>query len=357
MGDVARRSFVATLVAVAVIAVALALWRLKVLVSVFLLGLVIAAAMRPSVEWLRRHRVPGSIAIGLHYVALLGLLALFLWLVVPRAIDQLSQASGGNLPTSKSELQHATTHSTGIKHDILSAINKRLKRLPSGTSVIHPALTVTKTAFEVLIGIFFMFATAAYWVYERDRARRLLLSLIAPKHRRVVHDTWELIDLKLGAFVRGELLLVVFVATLLSVAFWLIGEPYWLLIGIAAGLVELIPVVGPLAAGVVAIGVGFTASLHVALFAGIAVFAVRMLEDYVVVPRVLGHAVGLSPLVVLIAVTAFGLLLGGAYVLLAIPLASILATLVDVLGRGKDPAKEEVPTVLFSPSDRETVAP
>ena len=72
----------------------------------------------------------------------------------------------------------------------------------------------------------------------------------------MVRDTWDLIDLKLGAFVRGQLLLIVLVATVLSLAFWAIGLPYWLLVGIFAGIVEIVPVVGPLAAGAVAVGVG-----------------------------------------------------------------------------------------------------
>jgi predicted PurR-regulated permease PerM len=355
MGDTARKAAVTTLVVVTIVALSLALWELRVLVSLFLLGLVIAAAMRPGVEWLRRHRIPGGVGIGLHYVALLGLIALFLWLVVPRAIDQLSQATGGSLPTSKADLQHATEHSHGVKHQVLSAINKRLQKLPVGSSIFHPAISVGTKAFEAIVAIFFVFATAAYWVYERDRARRLLVSTVPPQHRKTVHDTWELIDLKLGAFVRGQLILVVFVATLLSLGFWAIGEPYWTIIGIFAGVVELVPIVGPIAAGAVAIGVGFTVGWHTALFAGLCVFAVRMLEDYVVVPKVLGHAVGLSPLVVLVAVTAFGLLLGGLYVLLAIPIAAIAATLVDVVVRDVDPAEEEVPAVIFTPSDRETV--
>jgi predicted PurR-regulated permease PerM len=120
-----------------------------------------------------------------------------------------------------------------------------------------------------------------------------------------------------------------------------------------AGIVEIIPIVGPLTAGAVAIAVGLTDSWQVALLAGIAVLAVRLFEDYIVVPRVLGHAVGLSPLVVLVAVTAIGLLLGGVYVLLAVPIAAILATLVDVIVRDKDPAEEETPTVLFPAKDAE----
>ncbi len=340
---------------VSILAIAVALWELKVLLSLFLLGLVIAAAMRPGVELLRKHGVPGGVGVLLHYLVLAGLVALFLWFVVPRAVDQLSQATGGSLPTSKQELQKATKESTGVKHDILAAINTRLKKLPSGSSVFHPALTVTKTAFELIIAVFFTFATAAYWVFERDRARDLVVSIVAKRHKRVVHDTWELIDLKLGAFVRGQLILVVFVATLLSLAFWAAGVPYWTIVGIFAGIVELIPVIGPILAGAVAIGVGFSVNWHVALFAGVAVFAVRMLEDYIVVPKVLGHAVGLSPLVVLVSVTALGLLLGGIYVLLAIPMAAIVGTLVDVIIRNRDPAEEEVPAVIFSAQDRETV--
>ena len=161
---------------------------------------------------------------------------------------------------------------------------------------------MTKTLFEVLVGIFFMFAVAAYWIFERDPTIGLVQSLVPRKHRRVTRDTWVLIDQKLGAFVRGQFLLVVFVATLLSFAFWLDGEPYWLLIGVFAGIVEIVPIVGPLAAGALAIGVGLTVSWQIALGAGIAVLVLRQLEDYVVAPRVMGHAVGLSPLLVLVSV-------------------------------------------------------
>jgi predicted PurR-regulated permease PerM len=353
MGQVARKAAVATLVVLGLVALALALWKLRVLVSLLFLGLVIAAAMRPGVEWLHDRRVPRGAGVAIHYLAIAGLVALFLWLVVPRAITQVEDALGGNVPTSKQELDRATKHSTGIKHEILSSIQKRLKGLPAAGSVVHASLGVGRAAFEVLIGIFFTFAVAAYWIFERDRARRVLLSLLPREHRRTTHDTWDLIDAKLGAFVRGQLVLIAFVGTLLSLIFWAIGLPFWLLLGIFAGIVEIVPVIGPLAAGVIAIGVGLTVSVGIALTAGLAVLGVRLLEDYVVVPKVLGHAVGVSPLVVLVSVTAIGLLLGGIYVLLAVPIAAVLVTLVDVVVRDKDPAEEEVPTLLFQAKDAE----
>ena len=168
-----------------------------------------------------------------------------------------------------------------------------------------------------------------------------------------MRDTWELIDAKLGAYVRGQVLLVVLVATVLSLAFWAIGLPYWILIGVFAGVVEVIPVIGPLAAGALAVGVGLTVSWQTALAAGLAVLIVRLLEDYLVIPRVLGDAVGLTPLVVLVSVTVCGLLFGGFAVILAIPLAAVVATLIDVVIRDKDPAEEDTPTVIFSAKDAE----
>jgi predicted PurR-regulated permease PerM len=348
MGGTARRAATATLVAVAIVVAALALWKLRLLIALLFFGFVIASAMRPSVEWLnRRARVPRGVGVVLHYLAFLAALALCLYLIVPVAITQIDHAIG-HVPTSREQLHHAAVHSHGIRHEILSAIDKRLRQIPSGTGLLHPAITVTTTLFEILVGIVFMFAVGAYWIFERDGAIALVQSMVPRKHRRVTRDTWVLIDKKLGAFVRGEFLLVVIVATLLSLAFWLDGEPYWLLIGTFAGIVELVPIVGPLAAGVVAIGAGLTAGWMVAVGAGIAVLVLRQLEDYVIAPRVLGHAVGLSPLVVLVSVVGIGYLLGAIYVLIAIPIASIAATLFDVVIRDHDPAEEDAPAVLFA---------
>jgi predicted PurR-regulated permease PerM len=349
MTGTARKAATATIVALSIIVVALALWKLRLLIALLFLGFVIASAMRPSVDWLnRRARVPRPAGVVLHYLGFLAAIALFLYLVVPAAITQIDHAIGGNVPTSTQELHHAAVHSHGIRHEILSAIDKRLRQLPSGSSLLHPAITVTKALFEILVGILLMFAVGAYWIFERDATIALVQSLVPRKHRRVTRDTWILIDKKLGAFMRGQFLLVVIVATLLSFAFWLDGEPYWLLIGAFAGVVELIPIVGPLAAGVVAVGVGLTVGWTVAIGAAIAVLVLRQLEDYVIAPRVMGHAVGLSPLVVLLSVVAVGYLLGAIYVLIAIPLASIAATLVDVVIHGRDPAEEDAPTVLFA---------
>ena len=350
MNETAKRAAIAALVAVAVLALAVALWQLRVILALLFLAFIAAAAMRPGVEALRRRGVPRAAGVALHYVALALLVAGFLWLVVPRALEQVDHAVS-SLPQTQADLGRQARASSGIKHDALVGLQRRLEDLPTTRDL--PAAELTRTVAEVLLGIFFVLASAAYWIWERERAERLLCSLVPRRHAQTVRDTWELIDLKLGAYVRGQALLILLVGTVLSLAFWAVGLPYWILVGAFAGLVEIVPVVGPLAAGAVAVGVGLTDSWEVALAAGIAVLVVRLLEDYVVIPRVLGDAVGLTPLVVLLSVPATGIVFGGFAVILAVPLAAVGATLVDVIVRNRDPAEEDVPTVLFPAKDAE----
>ena len=342
----ARRTLIVTLVAGGVVVAALALWQLKLVIGLLFFAVTMAAAMRPAVEWLARHRVPRSVGILLHYLAVVGLIGVFLYFVVPNLITQIETA----VSSAKHPVVH---HGGGIKDQILNAINKSLRRLPSGSQLIHPAISYGKTALEVVLGIFFAFAAAAYWIFERDRTIDVITKLLPRRRRKKLRDTWDLIDAKLGAFVRGQILLMGFVGVLVSVAYWLVGEPYWLLLGIASGILEVVPVVGPLIAVVLAIGAGLSHSWHIALFAALAFFAIRLLEDYLVSPRVLGGTIGLSPLLVLVSVTAVGILLGGFYVLLAVPIAAVVGTIIDVVVFDIEPADEPTPTVLLPAKDAE----
>jgi predicted PurR-regulated permease PerM len=337
---------------VGVVAAALALWHLRLLIFLFLLGVTWAAAIRPGIERLNRYGVPRAAGVALHFLAVAGAIALILSLAVPQAIAEIEQAAG-DLPAFRAELRDAADSSTGAKHDLVLALERRLEDLPSASQLVHPAITVTAKGLEVLVALFFALATTAYWIFERDRAQRLVLSLLQPEHRPRVQATWNLIDLKLGAFVHGQLLMITFVSATLSCAFALIGLPFWLLLGVFAGVVEIVPVIGPLAAGTLAVAVGLTIDSQHALYAAIAVWGLRLLQDYLIGPHVFGHAVGLSPLIVLVTVTSLGLLLGGVYVLLSVPLASIAATVIEVTAFGRDPDQQEVPSVLFPPRDAE----
>ena len=348
LSRVAARVAVGTLVVVGIVLAAALVWEARLVVALLFTAIILAATLRPGVDWLASRGVRPGIGVVLHYAVLIALVAVALWLVVPAAVDQVQGALG-----DQHRLRDEAQQSTGIKHDILIALDRKLNDLPSGSRLIDPAFEYGRIAFEVIIGMFFVFAASAYWILERQRAVDFVCSLLPRPKRKTVRDAWTLIELRLGAFVRGQAILVVIISTVLSACFWAIGLPYWLLVGVFAGVVEIVPVIGPLVAGILAVGVGLSVSAHLAVLAAAVVIGVRLLEDYVVIPRVLGHSVGLSPLVVLVSVTTVGLVFGGFAVILAVPIASILVTLIDIILREKDPAEEPAPSVLFPAKDIE----
>jgi predicted PurR-regulated permease PerM len=205
MDHLAQRTAVITLVAGGIVVTALALWKLQLVIALLFLAMILASAMRPGIDWLAQHRVPRPAGLALHYLTFLGLVAVALAFAVPRALDQVDHALS---PSGKAEIAHAAKTSTGVKHEVLTALQKRLRHLPKGSSLIKPAAQVGPKAFEVVIGIFFTLAAAAYWIFERDKAIHVVCSLLPRPRRKLIRDTWSLIDLRLGAFVRGQLLLI-----------------------------------------------------------------------------------------------------------------------------------------------------
>ena len=114
----ARRTAIATLVAGGIIVLALALWKLRLVVALLFFAIIIASAMRPSIDWLARHRIPRPAGLALHYLALLGAIAVAIAFATPRALDQVNHALS---PSGKAEIAREAKQSTGIKHDVLTA--------------------------------------------------------------------------------------------------------------------------------------------------------------------------------------------------------------------------------------------
>jgi predicted PurR-regulated permease PerM len=321
--------------ATAVFAVAFGLWRVRSIVILLLLALTFAAAIRPGVEWLRRRGVPESASILVFFVAGLGTLGLFFWLAVPPALHQLGQA------LSQPEAGAASVRdSTGIRHDVLVWVNSRLHELPSGSKLLHPIATYGHKATDAIVAVFFTLAATWYWVSERDRMIGLLTALAPEAKREKARQTYLSIDRRLGAYTRLKLEMVVIVGAVLAAGFYLVGLHYWLLVGGFVGLVEIIPVIGPLIGAILVVVVGLPQSIHVAALALLVLVGVREFQSYVVNPRLMGRSVGLSPLVTLVSVAAVGLLFGGFAVVLAIPVTSAVATLIDVFVLDHEPPPE-----------------
>ena len=323
--DPIRTAARAAVGAIAVAAIAFGLWKVRSIVILLLLALTFAAAMRPGVEWLRRRRVPEPLAILFFFVLVLGLIGVFFWLAVPPALHQLEQA------LAQSSAHGATVnHSTGVRHDVLVWVDKQLHGLPSGGAIFHPVASYGRKATDAVVGVFFTLAATWYWISERDRMIGILTALAPESKRAEARQTYLEIDRRLGSYTRLKFLMVLAIGVVLSAGFFLVGLHYWLLVGGFVSLLEIIPVIGPVIGAVVVVGVGIQQSVHVAVLALLIVIAVREIQSYIVNPHLMGKSVGLSPLVTLVSVSVVGILFGAFAVILAIPVTSAVATLIDV---------------------------
>src|SRR6478736_5121765 len=106
------------------------MWQVRSVLILLLLALTFAAAIRPGVEWLGRHRVPQSVAILLHLLVMGGAVALLLWIAMPPALHQIARALG-----------HNPGHGSGVRGGVLIWLQQQLHQLPTGTQLLHPVAT------------------------------------------------------------------------------------------------------------------------------------------------------------------------------------------------------------------------
>jgi predicted PurR-regulated permease PerM len=321
----------AAAIVIAVAAVAFGIWQVRSVLILLLLALTFAAAIRPGVEWLERHRVPQSLAILLHFLVLGGAIGIFIWLAVPPAVHQIAHALG---PTSG----HAHAHGVGDR--TLLWLQQHLHRLPSGAALVHPIATYGHKAGEAVVAVFFTLAATWYCVSERDAIIKLLTSMAPESKRDTARETYLAIDRRLGAYTRLRFFMIFAVGAVLSAGFYVIGLNYWLLVGAFVGFVEIVPLIGPLVGSILVLAVGIPQSLHIAALSLLWLVVVREFQNYVINPHI-GKTVGLSPLVTLLSVSVVGLLFGGLAVILAVPFTSAVATLIDVLVLGHEPPAEQ----------------
>jgi predicted PurR-regulated permease PerM len=315
--------------------VVLGLALLVVLRYVFLmlfLGIVVATALAPVVEWLRRFRMGQStaalIAFGLLLLIIVGILAA----LVPFFVAQTVQAVQ-ELPTFYSGFRTTIASSNS---GFLRGLGAQLPADPfSGVSTADGvALGAQAAALIPSVGWILLFTALVlllsyYWLTYRPLALQSVALLIPINRRAGALELWNEVELKIGAFVRGLAVLSFVIGLLSAIGYVAIGLPFGLTIAIIAGLLEAVPYVGPLITLVLAGIVGLTVSQSMALLAiGIAM-VIQFLENTIVVPRVMDKTVGVSPVVTLLALAVFGDLFGLLGALLAVPLAAVFQVLLD----------------------------
>lgn len=303
------------------------LLQIKEILILFFIAYILMAALGPYVKILHKHRIPRPIATGIVYAITIVLVVLLVVPIVPFFVSQMYSLFM-NLPVfidSVSKLFGFHLEASNLQDYATSQLG----------SISAGAVAITTQAFSVIFSVILIFVLSFYLMIDQTRVRRELIALFPKKQEVKILGIIDQIEEKLGAWFRGQITLCIFIGFLTWVVLTAIGLPFALPLAILAGMLEIIPTLGPILAAVPALIVALSISPLMALIVVIAYIIIQMLENNLLVPKVMQRAVGLNPIVIILVITIGANLLGILGALLAIPFAAMLVIIIKHIRRDK----------------------
>jgi predicted PurR-regulated permease PerM len=333
-----RRVVWATLVLVSIILGFWLLYRFNQVIFILLIALVIGTVIRPAVVWLHQRGLPRMAGVILVYLLLLILLAGFLLLVFPLIVEQgatIAAAVPGYYQNLREWMVNYPNQLMVRLSEFLPAtlpsLNPRAAQ-QTGQEVMASAGQalgyVTLAAKVIFIGIVIL-VLAYYWTLDGPRTIQSFLLLIPQDRRESISELISAMETKVGFYIAGQGLLCLVIGIMALLAYLLIGLPNALVLALIAGVLEAVPMVGPLLGAIPAALVALSIAPDKLVWVIVATVVIQQLENSLLVPRVMRKAVGVNPFVTLLALFAFSSLFGIAGALMAIPLAAMIQLLLD----------------------------
>ncbi|MEK7122999.1 MAG: AI-2E family transporter [Patescibacteria group bacterium] len=337
--NISSLSFVKVLIILAALSF---LYVVRDIIAILFISLLFASALSPWIATMELARIPRRLGILFIYVSIVSLISLIFVLMVPPIIEQYNELMMTFPQYSESIVQFVRSFAPP---DI--SIVDYVKQFFQGveTSILQVAGTVFSKIFNVLTGIFWLiliFVVTFYMVAEEGAMKRAMRALTPPKYHDSIDELIALIQHKIGLWLRGQVILSVLIFLASFVGLSILRVEYALILAIFAGLTEFVPILGPIIGSVPAIFVAFNQAPMLALFVILLYFLIQRLENDFLVPAVMKKTVGVNPLVSIIALLIGGKLGGIIGVLLAIPVVTILAVILEYFfGFGEEKTSPE----------------
>jgi len=325
---------IAVVLLVVLVAAVLIVARQAVLL-LYVSGL-LAIGMSPAIQWVERRtlipvggpRLPRWLAILLIYLAMIGVVTGIALLVLPALVQQAQQFLA-NLPDL---LRRAQTWlvERGVLTETLS-MSEIVEQAPVGGDTLNSVILTVWSVVGGLFGVFTILVLTFYLLLEAERIADGILRLVPRDRREVVRSAAKEVRFKVSAWLNGQLILGAIIGSSSALVLGLLGVPYYFVLAVLSAIGELIPYLGPILAGIPAVLMAATVSWQLAAGVVAFFFVQQLVENYLLVPRIMQHQVGISPVGVIVALLIGGSLLGVVGAILAVPTAAIIQVVVQDL--------------------------
>lgn len=290
----------------------LALWAIYLirdLLLILFVAIILMSALSPLVSFFTGLKLPKVLGIAMTYIIIIALVAGLLASILPPLVEETSRLVV-TLPPLLGQFFNITGIDKSVFQSQLTTLSKNV-------------FSITLAVFDNLLTIIFLLVITFYLLLERDNLENRLSLLFVGREERVRKSIVQ-IEEKLGAWLRGQLLLSLIIGVLSYIGLTILNVPYALPLAVIAGVLEVVPVIGPIISAIPAALIALTISPILSLGVAAMYFIIQQLENHLIVPQVMKRAVGLNPLVVILAIAIGSRLLGIVGALLAVPIAVVL---------------------------------
>ena len=318
----------------------------RVLVLVFI-AILLASGLEPFINWLRsRLPIGRGLTILIVYLAFFASVLGLALLVVPGALNQV----GGIVERLRPFLQDAREFASGLQPEALATSATALidaaeeairPRPPEAGQIVEVGLTVAEAA----ISLGAMLAIVFFWLTEHARLQRYVLAFVPAPRRAAARQAWNEIETRLGSWVRGQVILMSTVGVATGTVYALLGLDSFVLLGLIAGLAEMIPIVGPLAGAIPALLVAATRGPELVLVVAIVYVIIQVIEGNVLVPLIMRNTIGISPFLVVVSILVGAAIAGVVGALLAVPIVAAAEVVLERLQARETPVPQDPASV------------
>ncbi|NLJ71579.1 MAG: AI-2E family transporter [Syntrophomonadaceae bacterium] len=300
------------------------LFMIREVLATFVLGAFLAYIFFRPVSMLENLGIPRIWSIIILYIILAFIIAILLALTIPGVVKEFTEL-GALIPEYAEEVGDLTSKIDDM--DMPDKLNVIVKDNVSKIELfIYASL---QKFFDILynllgkvLALVFSPILAFYIILDWEKIKSNFLNLFAPRTRRELINLFNELDTVLIEFLKGYLLVATIVGVLTGLTALFLGVKFPLILGVLSGVTNLIPFFGGFLGGIPAVAVAFSESTRLAIYMALGIFLVQQIESNLITPNVIGHKLGLHPLVIVFALLAGGKLLGIWGMIIAVPLVA-----------------------------------
>lgn len=303
------------------------LYAIKNILAIVFVAFVLASALDPWIDSLQAKKIPRSVGILLMFIIGLGIFSFVISLLIPPISEQI-QALSKNFPKyyEQTVSSFSSIRDTSEQYGFPQSAEQGISSLSSSLdNFTRGIFTTLASIFGGFVSFFGVLVLTFYMTVEEDGMKKFLRSIAPVKYQPYLIHKIHQIQYKLGQWLRGQIFLCIIIGILAYIGLLILGVHYALVLALLAGILEFIPVIGPILGAIPAIFLAFTQSPFKALLVLILYIVIQQLENQVIVPKVMQKSVGLNPIIIILSML-IGARLGGLFgVVLAVPAATILS--------------------------------